>query len=157
MFVPKYDRLRHKILHVLVSKSKAEDKRTHLAQDIAVTTEEMAKMLNTTTDEIHHAASKLQINDEVKFDDFGNGECLYAWNNSNTVYADRKYLKEGKNFVFGRIKDYLSVTVSSIAIITAIITTTTSLISLLDNHKRIKRLETIVDSLKYQKKQEPHI
>ena len=147
--IPKQDKQRHKLLGMLYEKVMSHKARTISEEKLAVYTSDISKQLKISVDEVRLLVCSL-TDKEIKFEDFGNGEVVVPREDSGTSFASRKYLKSGKDLTISRIKDYLTVTVSGIAIVTAIITATTSLISILDNHKRIKQLESTVDTIKAQ-------
>lgn len=151
MFIPKHDRLRHKILELLIVNATNDPQQTKTAEQSALTIKSIANILKTEEYQIIQAASKLQTNSEVVADDFGKGQCLYAWTNSGAAYADKKYLKEGRSFVLGRMKDYLSIAVAIAAIFGAV----RAIIISKKNESQIQTLQKRLD--KVEKLNQPQV
>jgi hypothetical protein len=152
MFVPKDDKLRYKILSVLVTPIESLSEKYFQESKFAITTEDLAKRLNTIPVKIRRVTSIMQGCKEVRFDDFGNGECLVFGENSYPAYADEKYLKEGRKRINDNIYDIVKwlmpLTLCSIAVCSLIYTITETR----RNKQRIELMQQELDTLKYQKK-----
>ncbi len=102
LFVPKNDRLRHKILGILLKLSKEAEKENNNyinVQESNITTKKLAKILKITEQQVRDITSPMQREQEIRYDDFGEGECLYAWKDCNAVYHEKKYLNLGRDRV----------------------------------------------------------
>lgn len=128
-------------------------KHTANLREVALSINELSKMLKVSEFEVRQAASLLLMNNEIKEEIINNEVHIGAWENSFVVYSNKKYLREGETRVIGRIKDYLGVTGSTIAIVTAVVTGVTSVISIISNKKKIEELQVKVTEI--QEKVEP--
>ena len=149
ILTPKNDILRHRILEILHYKILGTPKRTLLTKDIAVTIDAIAEKLEQTPETIHHVAFGFE-EEEVKFDDLGNGICLHASTDTMNAFTTEKYLTKGRTHILNRLKDYLGITTAIIAIITTIISVIVATRSITNNQERIKALEKEVRLLKGQ-------
>lgn len=150
MFVPKDDKLRHSILKELLDKAESVNGAKVYADDTSITTIELAKKLNITVEKLHQVTSILLKDGVIEYNNFGNGECLFAWEHSGTAYYEKKYLRQGKKRVNDEISDVTKWVLPIVAIITSIITTFVNL-SLskdkLNMQQEITGLRIKVDSL----------
>jgi hypothetical protein len=122
---------------------------------IGVSFEKICNFLDCNKDQLHLITAKLFDEKEVGLYRVSSIEGLYLAKKGFTALSTKKYLKEASKYRIDLIKDYLNITVSTIAIITAIITTVISLMSLIKNRKEISGLHKEIDSLKSEKRFAP--
>ena len=151
MFIPKIYKLKHRLLGILLDKHNASKNRVISLQERAIPVTDIAKMLNILFEELKYVTPDLIQEKIILFTRIMDENCLCSGEQIGTYYYNKRFLKEGRKYRIDLIKNYLSITVSTIAIIGFITATTTSLISLLNNQKQIKELHKEVDSLKSQK------
>jgi hypothetical protein len=141
MFIPKQYIICQKIVDILVERIQSLNKREVNSKETAIKVKDLAHQLHVSETDIAKAAALALVNDEVKQEFIGDEAAMTGWKDIYIAYANRKYLKEGRTLVINRIKDYLNITVTSIAILTAITTAVTSIVSIQNNRKEIENIK----------------
>lgn len=109
MFISKQDKLRHRILKKLVELHESVKGYVVKAEDTAITTEGLAKLLNVSVDDIHRAGAVMVKSDEIMYDVSTDGEIIFAWNNAAIAYYDNKYIEQSRERNRKSIAFYLSI------------------------------------------------
>jgi hypothetical protein len=145
LLTPKKERLTHKILGLLVTKANETESPT--AEKCSITISEICDKFNVSENKIHDALSAPQSAKEIKYDNFGTGDCVYAWDDSGFAYSSKKYLRECHKRVNDNIYDFTKWFVPlSLAFIT-IYSTIKVQWDNKTNRERIDRLQTKIDSI----------
>lgn len=102
MYVRKKYRLRHELLGVLLRKHDSYCKENSItshkvsAEYVSILLPDLAKELNISVEELKSITPPLVRADEIEVRDFGNGVAVFAWNDSQTAYDEKKYLEIGR-------------------------------------------------------------
>lgn len=105
--------------------------------------------MNCKKEELHFITAVPFERKELLYYNVRNVEGLMIQPSGIAAHSSNKYKKEKAAEIISRIKEYLGIAVSIIAIITAIISIIISITSLYDNQKAIKALQRRMDSIEH--------
>jgi hypothetical protein len=136
----------HNLLKLLYNKYQSSDHSINKIADVDFAT--IYKQLDCTQPQYLLISPKLITEEEVDFS--GNG--MYITPKGIISYSDKKYVKEYRANLISRTKDYLGISLSIVAIMTGVITTTISIKNISSNNKQIERLNQKVYELEQRNK-----
>jgi hypothetical protein len=96
MWLPKDSKLQHRILKIVLDKADSLGQSNVKADKVAITLKGLAKHLKITEERLKEVIAPLVRAEEIQLNDYGNGKCVYAWNNTSIAYYEKKYLQSGK-------------------------------------------------------------
>ena len=156
MYIPKRFKQKHLLLGILLDNEFVRNnQRTIMAESISITIKDLALRLNVTDEEFQYITPELIRAEEIKCDDFGEGICVFPWNNAATSYYEMKYHIAGRKYFNDSVYDVVKWLLPIAIIVVSIFTTCTNIQLSKDRLYMQRQIDKIKQEMGIQKKLKP--